>query len=53
MKDIAINMDEELDVQAVALDKLEVDIDKALDEIDNVNIKMKKMLDQVNILSLS
>lgn len=40
-------MDQELDTQAIALTKLDRDVDKALDEIDNVNIKMKKMLDSV------
>lgn len=46
-------MDQELDTQAIALTKLDRDVDKALDEIDNVNIKMKKMLDSVIIVKFN
>ncbi len=47
LKAIAMDMNDELDKQNTALDKIETDVDKALDDLDNVNIKMKKLLDSV------
>jgi hypothetical protein len=40
-------MNDELDNQDIALTKIDKDVNNALDELDNVNIKMKKMLDDV------
>ncbi|KAJ3049467.1 hypothetical protein HK097_009546 [Rhizophlyctis rosea] len=45
LKNIANEMGEELDRQNVALDDIEAGVDKALDHVDNLNIKMKKTLD--------
>lgn len=45
LKNIAHEMGEELDRQNVALDDIEAGVDKALDHVDNLNIKMKKTLD--------
>ncbi|KAJ3043709.1 hypothetical protein HDV00_004482 [Rhizophlyctis rosea] len=45
LKNIATEMGEELDRQNVALDDIEAGVDKALDHVDNLNIKMKKTLD--------
>jgi hypothetical protein len=42
-----MDMNEELDRQNDALDKLEKGVDQALDEFDNVNIKMKNVLTKV------
>lgn len=40
-------MNNELDTQNRALTDLEKGVDKALDDVDNVNIKLKKTLDNV------
>lgn len=40
-------MNQELDQQADNLDDLEKNVDKALDGLDNVNIKMKNVIEKV------
>jgi hypothetical protein len=40
-------MNTELDTQNKALTDLEKGVDKALDDVDNINIKLKKTLDNV------
>ena len=47
LKDIAMGMNTELDKQNEALTTLETNVDKALDELDNVNVKMKNIIEKV------
>ena len=53
LKEIALDMNNELDHQAEALDELDVNVDKALDGLDNVNIKMKTLITKVNYLFIT
>lgn len=47
LKEIALDMNQELDDQNKNLEDLEKNVDVALDGLDNVNIKMKKIITQV------
>lgn len=45
LREVAINMDRELDKQDAILDNIDKKVDKAQIHLDNVNVKMKQALD--------
>ncbi|KAJ3391206.1 hypothetical protein HDU92_009161 [Lobulomyces angularis] len=47
LKEIAQGMNQELDAQNDALRDLEKDVDKALDGVDNINIRLKQVVDKM------
>ncbi|KAI8899126.1 hypothetical protein BC833DRAFT_586885 [Globomyces pollinis-pini] len=47
LKDIAIDMGQELDRQNEDLDRIDKKVDKALDHVDNINVTLKKSIDGV------
>jgi hypothetical protein len=47
LKEIALDMNQELDKQQDLLNTIDSKADKALDHVDNINVSMKKALDGV------
>jgi t-SNARE complex subunit (syntaxin) len=47
LKEIALDMGQELDKQNEVLDRVDVKVENALDHVDNINIQLKKALDGV------
>lgn len=52
LKEIANDMNKELDDQNDALRDLEKGVDKVLDDVDNVNIKLKRIVDTVIFINI-
>jgi hypothetical protein len=50
LKEIALDMNTELDEQNNKLNTIEKKVDGALDDIDNINVKMKNSLDRVKAI---
>ena len=50
LKEIALDMNTELDEQNNKLNTIEKKVDGALDDIDNINVKMKNSLDRVKTI---
>ena len=50
LKEIALDMGQELDRQDEILDRVDVKVEGALDHVDNINIQLKKSLDGVIIM---
>ncbi|KAJ3300960.1 hypothetical protein HDV03_001570 [Kappamyces sp. JEL0829] len=47
LRDIAIDMGQELDRQAEDLDRIDKNVEKVLDHVDNINVTMKKTVEGV------
>ncbi len=50
MRDIAVDMTQELDNQNEALEIIDSKAEKALDNMDDMNIRLKNTLDKVIII---
>lgn len=47
LRDIAIDMGQELDRQQEDMDRIDKNVDKVLDHVDNINVTMKKTVEGV------
>lgn len=47
LKEIALEMGQELDRQDEVLDRVDVKVEAALDHVDNINVQLKKSLDGI------
>jgi hypothetical protein len=50
LKDIALEMGNELDQQGQLLDRIDLKADNALDHVDNINVQLKKSLEGVILI---